>query len=323
MLKLFKRKNHEAEPTLVQPSVFTRFKEGLARTRHQLQQGLATLFLGQKTINADLLEELESQLLMADLGSEVTAQVMSKLTDALSRQALQDSAALLQALKEHLKSLLRPCEVPLSIPRAASTPFVLLGVGVNGNGKTTTLGKLAHHFHQTGYSVLLAAGDTFRAAAVEQLQTWGARAKVPVIAQQAHADSASVIFDAVQAARARHIDLVLADTAGRLHTKGHLMDELAKIKRVLQKIDPAAPQEIMLVLDAGTGQNALQQALTFHKAIGITSLALTKLDGTAKGGVIFAIAHALKLPIRYIGLGEGIEDLKPFEADAFVDALFD
>ena len=329
MLKIFSRKNHDPKPISElpnsednKPSLFARLKAGLSRTRSQLSNGLSTLFLGKKTIDADLLEELESQLLMADLGMDVTDSVIKQLTEQVNRQTLRDPEALLSALKERLKAILRPCQIPLAWP-ATQKPFVILMVGVNGNGKTTTIGKLAKNLQSQGQTVLLAAGDTFRAAAVEQLKIWGERNEVPVIAQNTGADSASVIFDALTAAKAREIDVLMADTAGRLHTKDHLMEELAKIKRVLHKADPSAPHETLLVLDAGTGQNALQQALTFHKAIGLTGIVITKLDGTAKGGIVFAIAHALALPIRYIGIGEGIDDLRPFEADAFVDALFD
>lgn len=311
MLKLFRKKNHEPEQ-IEKPSLFSRFKESLA-----------TLFLGKKEIDKETLEELESQLLMADLGIEATQQIMSQLTEELSRKTLKDPEGLMESLKKHLKEMLRPCQVPLDIKATLNKPFVILMVGANGNGKTTTIGKLANKFQKEGLKVMLAAGDTFRAAAVEQLQVWGDRNNVPVIAQQTGADSASVIYDALQAAKARNIDVLIADTAGRLHTKQHLMEELAKIKRVLQKIDPAAPHEMMLVLDAGTGQNALQQAQTFHKILGIHSLTLTKLDGTAKGGIIFAIANALHLPIRYIGIGEGIDDLKSFNSDSFVDAIFE
>lgn len=311
MLKLFRKKNHEPEQ-IEKPSLFSRFKESLA-----------TLFLGKKEIDEETLEELESQLLMADLGIEATQQIMSQLTEELSRKTLKDPEGLMESLKKHLKEMLRPCQVPLDIKATLNKPFVILMVGANGNGKTTTIGKLANKFQKEGLKVMLAAGDTFRAAAVEQLQVWGDRNNVPVIAQQTGADSASVIYDALQAAKARNIDVLIADTAGRLHTKQHLMEELAKIKRVLQKIDPAAPHEMMLVLDAGTGQNALQQAQTFHKILGIHSLTLTKLDGTAKGGIIFAIANALHLPIRYIGIGEGIDDLKSFNSDSFVDAIFE
>lgn len=329
MLKIFSRKNHDPAPvsenspaTTNQPSFFERLKMGLSRTRTQLSSGLANLFLGKKHIDADLLEELESQLLMADLGIEVTDIVIQKLTDRVNRQTLKDPNALLTELKTLLKEILRPCQQAFTWPNEQK-PFVMLMVGVNGNGKTTTIGKLTKHFQAQGQKVLLAAGDTFRAAAVEQLKVWGERNQVPVIAQSTGADSASVIFDAFQAAKARHIDILMADTAGRLHTKDHLMDELAKIKRVLHKTEASAPHETLLVLDAGTGQNALQQALTFHKAIGLTGIIITKLDGTAKGGIVFAIAHALPIPIRYIGVGEGIDDLRPFDADAFVEALFD
>ena len=289
MLKLFRRKNHEPEQTAEKPSLFSRLAAGLTRTGTQLKSGLSALFLGKKEIDADTLEELESQLLMADLGIEVTQKIIAQLTEELSRKVLKDPEALMASLKHLLKEILRPCEHPLIIDKTTSRPFVLLMVGVNGNGKTTTIGKLANIYQKEGHKVMLAAGDTFRAAAVEQLQVWGERNDVPVIAQQTGADSASVIYDALQAAKARQIDILIADTAGRLHTKQHLMEELAKIKRVLQKIDPAAPHEIMLVLDAGTGQNALQQAQTFHKLLGIHSLTLTKLDGTAKGGIVLRL----------------------------------
>lgn len=300
-------------------SWFSRLKNRLSRTRHGLTDGLASLFLGRRQIDDELFEELETRLLMADVGIEATEHLIRKLTERVSRRQLADPAALMGALREEMTALLTPCQQPLEI--AGHKPFVVLMVGINGAGKTTTIGKLAKYYQQAGHSVMLAAGDTFRAAAVEQLQAWGERNAVPVIAQGSGADSASVIFDAVQSAGARGTDLLIADTAGRLHTQHNLMDELKKIRRVIGKVDASAPHEVLLVLDAGTGQNALNQALQFHEAIGVTGLVLTKLDGTAKGGIIFAIARRLGLPIRFIGVGEGIEDLRPFEAADFVTAL--
>jgi fused signal recognition particle receptor len=283
--------------------------------------GLGTLFLGRKEIDADLLEELESQLLLADVGVDATVEIIERLTQRVSRRELTSPEGLQAALQEELLALLRPCEQPLE--PAGHSPFVILMVGVNGVGKTTTIGKLARRYQAEGRSVMLAAGDTFRAAAVEQLQVWGERNDVPVVAQHTGADSASVIFDALQAAQARGVDVLIADTAGRLHNKDNLMDELKKVVRVMGKLDPVAPHEVMLVLDAGTGQNALAQASHFQKAVGVSGLTLTKLDGTAKGGVIFAIARKLGLPIRYIGVGEAAEDLRPFAAEEFIRALFD
>ena len=302
------------------PRLFTRLKDRLTRTRKGLFSGLADLFLGKKTIDDDILEELETRLLMADVGVEATAEIIATLTAQVSRKQLMDIQALLQALRAEMLRLLAPCDQSLRIPQQQS-PFVILMVGVNGVGKTTTIGKLAKRLQSEGKSVMLAAGDTFRAAAIEQLQVWGTRNRIPVIAQHTGADSASVIYDAFQAAQARHIDVLIADTAGRLHTQSNLMEELKKIKRVIAKIDDTAPHETMLVVDAGTGQNALNQALQFHAAIAMSSITLTKLDGTAKGGIIFAIAKRLGLPIRFIGVGEAIEDLREFNAEEFVDAL--
>ncbi|HYQ91193.1 MAG TPA: signal recognition particle-docking protein FtsY, partial [Candidatus Competibacteraceae bacterium] len=282
--------------------------------------GLATLFLGKKAIDEDVLEELETRLLQADVGVDATAAIIQQLTERVSRKQLTDVDALLHALCEAMLAILGPCSQPLRID-PAHQPYVILMVGVNGVGKTTTIGKLAKRLQQEGRSVMLAAGDTFRAAAVEQLQVWGERNQIPVIAQHSGADAASVIYDAIQAARARGIEVLIADTAGRLHTKSNLMEELKKIKRVIGKIDPTAPHEMLLVVDAGTGQNALNQALQFHQAVGLTGIALTKLDGTAKGGIIFAIAKRLGLPIRFIGVGEAIEDLRDFDAEEFVTAL--
>ncbi|EGG99477.1 Signal recognition particle receptor protein FtsY [gamma proteobacterium IMCC2047] len=277
--------------------------------------------MGKKTIDEDLLEEIEEQLLMADMGVEAVTHVIDSLTEQLERKTLKDSDALYAALKQELRDLIKPCALPLQVED--KKPYVILMVGVNGAGKTTTIGKLAKRLQSEGRSVMLAAGDTFRAAAVEQLQEWGSRNDVPVIAQHTGADSASVIFDAVESARARGADVLIADTAGRLQNKDNLMAELTKVKRVMAKLDDSAPHEVMLVLDAGTGQNALSQATLFNEAVGVTGISMTKLDGTAKGGVIFAVAKQLGLPIRFIGVGEKIDDLRPFDADEFVEALFD
>ncbi|WP_250655502.1 signal recognition particle-docking protein FtsY [Alkalimarinus coralli] len=301
---------------------FSRIKSGLSRTRSTLSDGLASLFLGQKTINEDLLEEIETLLLSADVGVEATTQIISSLTEKVERKQLSDPAALHEMLQQELTALLANSSEPLSVDNNGQ-PFVILMVGVNGVGKTTTIGKLAKRFQQQGKSVMLAAGDTFRAAAVEQLQVWGERNDVPVVAQHTGADSASVIFDAVQSAQAKGVDVVIADTAGRLQNKDNLMAELEKVVRVMQKLDGAAPHEVMLVLDAGTGQNALSQAQLFKQAVGVTGITLTKLDGTAKGGIIFAIGKQLGLPIRFIGVGEQIDDLRPFESSEFVKALFE
>ena len=283
--------------------------------------GVSGLLLGKKAIDEALLEEIEEQLLMADMGVEAVSHVIDNLTAQLERKMLKDPEVLYQALKEELRALVAPCAQPITF--TGNKPYVILMVGVNGAGKTTTIGKLAKRLQNEGRSVMLAAGDTFRAAAVEQLQEWGARNDVPVVAQHTGADSASVIFDAVDSARARGVDVLIADTAGRLQNKDHLMAELTKVKRVMAKLDDSAPHEVMLVLDAGTGQNALSQAALFNDAVGVTGISLTKLDGTAKGGVIFAIAKQMGLPIRFIGVGEKIDDLRPFDADEFVDALFD
>ena len=300
---------------------FARLKQGLSKTSASIGEGMASLFLGKKAIDDDLLDELETRLLMADVGVEATTTIMKNLTQRVARKQLADSEALYQALQEELTGLLTPVEQPLVIDKSTQ-PFVILVVGVNGVGKTTTIGKLAKKLQLEGKRVMLAAGDTFRAAAVEQLQVWGERNRIPVIAQHTGADSASVIYDAVQAAKARGIDVLIADTAGRLHTKDNLMEELRKVRRVIGKLDESAPHETLLVLDAGTGQNAMNQAKQFHAAVPLSGLALTKLDGTAKGGVIFALAKQMSLPIRYIGVGEGIDDLREFEAKPFVRALF-
>jgi fused signal recognition particle receptor len=309
-----------SEPASEQRGLFSRLRERLSRSRDQLGAGLSGLFLGRKRIDEGLLEELETLLLTADLGVESTGRIIGDLTQRVKRQSLSDPQALLAALKDDLRQILVAVQAPVREP-APGRPQVILMVGVNGAGKTTTIGKLAKRLQDEGNSVMLAAGDTFRAAAVEQLQIWGERNRVPVIAQQQGADSASVVFDALQAASARGADVLIADTAGRLHTKSNLMEELAKIARVLRKLDPEAPHEVMLVVDATTGQNALTQAVQFHQAVGLTGIALTKLDGTAKGGIVFAIAERLKLPIRFIGVGEGIEDLRPFDPDEFLDAI--
>jgi len=301
-------------------SFFNRLRRGLGRTSDNLVQGMGTLFLGRKEIDIDLIEELESRLLLADVGIDATRDIIEHLTQRVSRKELTHADALQAALQEELLALLKPCEQPLQV--AGKKPYVILMVGVNGVGKTTTIGKLARRYQAEGHSVMLAAGDTFRAAAVEQLQVWGDRNNVPVVAQHTGADSASVVFDALQAAQARDVDVLIADTAGRLHNKDNLMEELKKVVRVMAKLDPTAPHEVMLVLDAGTGQNALAQAAHFQQWVGVSGISLTKLDGTAKGGVIFAIAKKLGLPIRYIGIGEAVEDLRPFQAEQFIEALF-
>lgn len=301
---------------------FARIKAGLSRTKSNLTKQLGNLFLGAKEIDDDLLEEIETLLLMADVGVEATTEIINRLTEKVERNQLSDAQALQVALKEELASLLSEADEPLKV-EAKEGPYVILMVGVNGVGKTTTIGKLAKRFQAEGKSVMLAAGDTFRAAAVEQLQVWGERNSVPVVAQHTGADSASVVYDALQSAQAKNVDVLIADTAGRLQNKDHLMDELAKVVRVMKKLSVEAPHEVMLVLDAGTGQNALSQAKHFKDAVGVTGISLTKLDGTAKGGVIFAIAKQMALPIRFIGVGEQIDDLRPFNSKEFVDALFD
>ena len=336
IMKLFKRRakpagsevplsepeQHASEPTdSSSTSVYQRLKSGLSRSRGQLGEGLASLLLGKKQLDGALAEALEEQLIMADLGLATTQQVLEQLRQRLSRQDMSRSETVMDTLKATLVELLADQEAPLD--PTGTKPFVILVVGVNGAGKTTTIGKLAYRFKQQGLHVMLAAGDTFRAAAVEQLQAWGERHDVPVIAQHTGADSASVLYDALEAAHARGVDVLIADTAGRLQNKSHLMDELSKVVRVMRKRDHAVPHETLLVLDAGTGQNAVSQALEFDRAVGVTGVALTKLDGTARGGVIFAIANQLKRPIRLIGVGEQSEDLRDFHAQDFVDALFD
>ncbi|TWX66398.1 signal recognition particle-docking protein FtsY [Colwellia demingiae] len=299
---------------------FARLKQGLSKTRQNLGGGLIDLFRG-KQIDDDLFEELETHLLLADVGVETTMKIIDSLTKSANRKQLKDASALYDLLKVELKKVIEDVSQPLVIPEGEG-PFVMLMVGVNGVGKTTTIGKLAKQFQAEGKSVMLAAGDTFRAAAVEQLQVWGDRNNIPVIAQHTGADSASVIFDAISAAKARKVDIIIADTAGRLQNKAHLMEELKKVVRVMKKLDVNAPHEVMLTLDAGTGQNALSQTKLFDEAVGLTGLTITKLDGTAKGGVIFAVADKHSIPIRYLGVGEGIDDLRPFNSDDFIEALF-
>ncbi|MEX3020368.1 signal recognition particle-docking protein FtsY [Kluyvera sp. STS39-E] len=298
---------------------FARLKRSLLKTKENLGSGFISLFRGKK-IDDDLFEELEEQLLIADVGVETTRKIITSLTDTASRKQLKDAEALYGLLKDEMGEILAKVDEPLNVE--GKTPFVILMVGVNGVGKTTTIGKLARQFEQQGKTVMLAAGDTFRAAAVEQLQVWGERNNIPVIAQHTGADSASVIFDAIQAAKARNVDVLIADTAGRLQNKSHLMEELKKIVRVMKKLDVDAPHEVMLTIDASTGQNAISQAKLFHEAVGLTGITLTKLDGTAKGGVIFSVADQFGIPIRYIGVGERIEDLRPFKAGDFIEALF-
>ena len=294
---------------------FARIRQGLAKTRH----GFANLFLGKKTLDQDLIDDLEAQLLTADVGIEVTTKIIDTVTQQIDRKELKDVDAVKAAVRDHMQQLLAPFAQPLDT--SSAKPYVILMTGINGAGKTTTIGKLARHFQQEGKKVMLAAGDTFRAAAVEQLQTWGARHNVPVIAQGTGADAASVAYDALQSATARGVDVLIIDTAGRLHTQDHLMAELQKIKRVIGKLNPDAPHETMLIIDAGNGQNALRQAEQFHKAMQLDSITVTKLDGTAKGGILFAISEKLGIPIRYIGVGEQPEDLRPFNANEFVRAL--
>jgi fused signal recognition particle receptor len=326
MLSFLKRKKNESAAVDATEeksiSLFHRFKEGLSRTRSQLSNGLANLLHGKKVIDAALIEAIETQLLTADVGASATKLIIQDLTEKVARHDLHDVNALFAALKQQMTDLLLPCQIPFTIPKQEN-PYVILMVGINGSGKTTTIGKLAKRLQADGYQVMLAAGDTFRAAAIEQLKVWGERHALPVISQHIGADSASVIYDALQAAKARNIDVLIADTAGRLHTQHNLMDELRKVKRVMAKLDSGAPHQVLLVLDAGIGQNTLRQAEEFMAAVGVTGLCLTKLDGTAKGGVIFALAKQIKIPIYFIGVGEGVEDLQPFDAKEFVEALFE
>lgn len=311
---------NEVDDESEKENFFARLKRGLAKTGDSIGAGMANLFLG-KQIDDELFEELETQLLMADIGIETTSRIIDELTELASRSQLKSADELYPVLKRYLTDLLAPISDPFQ-PDDTKKPYVVLMVGVNGVGKTTTIGKMAKQLQQQGKSVMLAAGDTFRAAAVEQLQVWGERNNIPVIAQHTGADSASVLYDALQSSAAKSADVLIADTAGRLQNKDHLMEELKKVVRVMKKLDPQAPHEIMLTVDAGTGQNALSQMQLFSDAIGVTGLTLTKLDGTAKGGVIFALADKFKVPVRFIGVGEGIDDLQPFDGKTFVDALF-
>jgi len=303
--------------------LFQSLKDGLRRTREGLLGGLSALVPGGRAIDATTLDSVEENLLLADVGIDATDRIIGRLRTRHKQQKLADAAALYAALREEMVAVLEPVAQPLQIEAGRETPFVLLMVGVSGAGKTTTIGKLAQQFQQQGLNVMLAAGDTFRAAAVEQLKEWGARLNVPVIAQDTGADAASVIYDALAAATARGVDVLIADTAGRLHTRDNLMEELKKVTRVLGKLDSSAPHEVMLVLDATTGQNALNQADQFRKTVGVTGIALTKMDGTAKGGIVFAIAQKLSIPLRYVGVGEKSADLRSFDAGEFVDALLD
>jgi len=321
MLGFGKNKTSTDSGDAAKPGLLKRLREGLSRTRHNLSDGITELVLGSRSIDDGLLEDIETQLLVADVGIEATREIIDGLTELIALDQIKDADALISALRSRMRAILVPSSQPLVIPEQGH-PYVILMVGINGAGKTTSIGKLAHRLQQQGLKVMLAAGDTFRAAAVEQLQTWGERNDVPVIAQQQGSDSASVIFDALQSARSRNMDVLIADTAGRLHTQSNLMEELKKIKRVMGKLDADAPHEVMLVVDAGNGQNALNQAQEFNNAIGLTGITLTKLDGTAKGGIIFAIAKRMQIPIRFIGVGEGIENLREFDAEEFVDALF-
>lgn len=325
MFKFLKRKDSSLEIVSdippIKTSFFNRVKNSLQKTRLQFTEGIANLVLGKKTVDADLIEEIEDLLLRSDVGPVVTQDIIEQLTLKLARKQLVDGDAVWKVVQQYLGDLLQHCQQPLQID-PTHKPTVILVVGVNGVGKTTSIGKLAHYLKSQGKQVMLAAGDTFRAAATEQLTIWAERNDIPIVAQHQGADSASVIYDAFQAAKARNIDVLIADTAGRLHTKNNLMQELQKVKKVIGKLDPTAPHEIMLIVDAGTGQNAVLQADAFNEAVSLTSLVLTKLDGTAKGGVIFAIAKKLALPIRFIGIGEGIEDLRVFSAQEFISALF-
>ncbi|HAB07977.1 MAG TPA: signal recognition particle-docking protein FtsY, partial [Alcanivorax sp.] len=309
----------EGAPAESDGGFWARMKQGMSKTSKNLGKGLADLLVGAKEIDDEIFEEIETQLLVADVGVEATDTIIGNLTDRVGRQELVHADALYEALQEELRNLLVPVDRPLEID-TSKKPYVILMVGVNGVGKTTTIGKLACRFKAEGKNVMLAAGDTFRAAAVEQLQVWGERNSIPVVAQHTGSDSASVVYDAVQAAQSRGADVLIADTAGRLHTRGNLMEELSKVTRVMKKLSPEAPHEVLLVLDAGTGQNAINQAEEFRDTAGVTGLVLTKLDGTAKGGILFALAKRTGLPIRFIGVGEQLEDLRPFNAEEFVQA---
>ncbi|WP_428086240.1 signal recognition particle-docking protein FtsY [Candidatus Thioglobus sp.] len=316
MFNFFKKN----QPKVQTPKTSIPLKQRLAKSRQQLGAGLSSLLLGQKNIDDDLLDELEMLLIAADIGINTTDKVLESVRKNASRKTLKNSQEVYEFLKQELaKLLIQDNQLNTNI----NETYVILVVGVNGAGKTTTIGKLAKRFQSQGKSVMLAAGDTFRAAAVEQLKVWGQRNEIAVVAQTTGSDSASVIFDAYQSAQAKNIDILIADTAGRLHTQGNLMQELEKIKRVINKQNDAAPHEVMLVIDGSSGQNGVIQAKEFNKAVKLTGLSVTKLDGTAKGGVLFAISDELKLPIRFIGVGEGIDDLKEFDSKAFIEALFD
>lgn len=297
-----------------------RLRTGLATARHSLGRGLSDLLLGARQLDAGLLDDLETLLLSADVGVETTQFLLADISARVGRHELADTRAIYALLRQRILDIVQPVSAPLAVDPGAR-PFVIMAVGVNGVGKTTTIAKLAHRLKHSGHSLMLAAGDTFRAAAAEQLKVWAERLDVPVIAQPPGADAAAVAHDALHAARARGTDVLIVDTAGRQHTHAGLMDELKKIRRVLQKLDPAAPHEVLLVLDASTGQNALSQLKHFHEAVGVTGIALTKLDGTARGGILIAIARQYRVPLRFIGIGEAIEDLQPFRASDYVDAL--
>ena len=321
MFKFLRKKSPQRKTGEKSIANISKVFRGLSKTRERLTAGLADIFLGKKQIDQAMLDQLEELLITADLGLQVTNEILAELTSELSRKALSNPEELILALQQKLTRLLKPCDAPSSVPTIM--PKSILVVGVNGAGKTTTIGKLAHYFQQQGLTVVLAAGDTFRAAGIEQLTVWGERLKTPVISQHLGADSASVIYDSLSSAKARGAQVLIADTAGRLHTKDNLMQELAKIKKVMQKHSHEAPHETWLVLDATVGQNGLTQAQHFHKAIDLTGIILTKLDGTAKGGIVFTIVNTLKLPIRYIGVGEQMDDLRPFDPKTFVKALFE
>ena len=318
----FRKSRSKTSDTAAKPKagLLSRLRQGLSKTRKLLNTDIRDLIAGRTAVDEDLLEELENRLLVADLGIDATTAIIDDLRERVKRRELKDPEQLITALRENMTGILAPCSKPLEIPDQ-NDPFVILMVGVNGVGKTTTIGKLARRLKDNGLSVMLAAGDTFRAAAVEQLQAWGERNDIPVVAQARQADSAAVLYDALESAKARGIDVLIADTAGRLHTQHNLMEELKKVKRVIAKLDPSAPHETMLVVDAGTGQNALVQAQEFDKAMGLTGITLTKLDGTAKGGILLALASKLPIPIRFIGVGESLEDLRVFDHAEFVDAL--
>ena len=322
MFGFLKRKKKTDDTSVTPPTQDKKaLRDSIKKSRRGFTDGLADILLGSKSIDDDILEELETRLISADVGVDTTQKIIADLNKRVSRKELNDANTLMHCLSEDMIEMLKPAEQPLQTE--TKQPFVILVVGINGAGKTTTIGKLAKRFQNEGKSVMLAAGDTFRAAAVEQLKTWGERNEVPVIAQGTGADSASVIFDAVESAQSKGIDIVIADTAGRLHTQSNLMEELIKIRRVMGKLDDTAPHEVMLVMDAGFGQNGLIQAEQFHKSMNVTGLTVTKLDGTAKGGILLAVSQKLGLPIRYIGVGEGINDLREFNAQEFIYALLD